>query len=55
MSINTTPHAVCRLLGGTGRAPLAAVPVRKLPVLLAPSQPSQAAACNVPFSLPLAA
>lgn len=35
MSTNTT-RFVCRLLGGSGRAPLAAVPTVKLPALLAP-------------------
>ncbi|WP_157603758.1 hypothetical protein [Rhizobacter sp. Root1221] len=55
MSTNTTTHAVCRLLGGSGRAQLTAVPVRKLPALLAPSKPSPAATCAIPFSPPLAA
>ena len=35
MSINTSAQVVCRLLGGSGRAPLTAVPTRKLPALLA--------------------
>ena len=51
----TTTHAVCRLLGGSGRAQLAAVPTRKLPALFAPSKPLRTATCAVPFSLPLAA
>lgn len=55
MSTNTTPHAVCRLLGGSGRAQLIAVPVRKVPALLAPSTPSPAATGAITFSLPLAA
>lgn len=55
MSTNTSTHAVCRLLGGSGRAPLCAVPAPKLPVLLAPSKASVAATRVIPFSLPLAA
>ena len=55
MSINTSTHAVCRLLGGSGRAPLLAVPARKLPSLLAPSAPSPAATHSISFGLPLAA
>jgi hypothetical protein len=55
MSTNTTTHAVCRLLGGSGRAQLTAVPVQKIPALLAPSKPLQAGMCTLPFSLPLAA
>jgi hypothetical protein len=55
MSTNTTTHAVCRLLGGSGRAQLATVPVRKLPALLAPSKCLPAATCAIPSSLPLAA
>ena len=35
MSTNTS-RLVCRLLGGSGRAPLVAVPTVKLPALLAP-------------------
>lgn len=56
MSNHTAPHAICRLLGGTGRAPLAAVPVPKRPaLLLAPPRSVQAATKSFPFSLPLAA
>jgi len=55
MSTNTTTHAVCRLLGGSGRAPLAAVPVRKLPALLVPSKALPAATYAISLSLPLAA
>ena len=55
MSTNTTTHAVCRLLGGSGRAQLAAVPIQKLPAVLAPSKPSPATTCSISFSLPLAA
>lgn len=35
MSTNTS-QLVCRLLGGSGRAPLLAAPTVKLPALLAP-------------------
>jgi len=55
MSINTTTHAVCCLLGGSGRAPLAAVPVRKIPALLVPSQPSSALTNTASFNLRIAA
>ena len=54
MSTHTTTHAVCRLLGGSGRAQLTAVPIRKLPALLAPFKPSPAATCAISFGLPLA-
>ena len=53
MSINTSAHVVCRLLGGSGRAPLTAVPTRKLPALLAPIRPSSVDTVAVP-SPPLA-
>jgi hypothetical protein len=33
---NVSSRRVCRLLGGTGRAPRVAVPAVKLPALLAP-------------------
>ena len=36
MSPNPSRHIVCRLLGGSGRAQLVAVPVRKLPALCTP-------------------
>ena len=36
MSSNTSRHVVCRLLGGSGRPSLVAVPTRKLPALFAP-------------------
>ena len=36
MTSNTSRHVVCRLLGGTGRPSLVAVPTRKLPALFAP-------------------
>jgi hypothetical protein len=55
MSTNTTTRGVCRLLGGSGRARLAAVPVRRLPALLAPTRPFLVVAHAIPFSLPLAA
>ena len=37
MSSNTSRHVVCRLLGGSGRPSLVAVPTRKLPALFVPS------------------
>jgi hypothetical protein len=55
MSTKTTTRAVCRLLGGSGRARLAAVPVRRVPALLAPSRAMAVAAATIPFRLPLAA
>jgi len=36
MSSNTSRHVVCRLLGGSGRPQLIALPTRKLPALFAP-------------------
>ena len=39
MSLDTSRHIVCRLLGGSGRPSLialSAVPTRKLPALFAP-------------------
>ena len=36
MSSNTSRHVACRLLGGSGRPQLVAVPARKLPALCAP-------------------
>ena len=55
MSTATTTHAICRLLGGSGRAPLILVPTPKLPALLAPTRPLPAATCVIPIHLPLAA
>lgn len=56
MSTNTSTHAVCRLLGGSGRAPLVAVPTRKLPALLEPiSRQSAEPVVVQSFALPLAA
>lgn len=55
MSSNTPRHVVCRLLGGSGRPSLVAVPTRKLPALFAPIShvPANAVASLLP--LPLAA
>ncbi len=36
MSSKTCRHVVCRLLGGSGRPLLVAVPTRRLPALFAP-------------------
>ena len=36
MSSNPSRHVACRLLGGSGRPQLVAVPARKLPALCAP-------------------
>ena len=55
MSTNTSTHAVCRLLGGSGRAPLVAVPTTKLPVLLVPISRASAEAVVHRFAQPLAA
>ena len=51
MSSITSRHVVCRLLGGSGRPSLVAVPTRKLPALFAPISRTPANAV-VPF-LPL--
>ncbi len=50
---NNTSQPVCRLLGGSGRAPLVVVPVVKLAALLAPARPRAVDAPCV--MLPLAA
>lgn len=42
MSNSTSNHVVCRLLGGTGVAPLPVVRVDKTPALLRPSSRSSA-------------
>ena len=56
MSINTSAHVVCRLLGGSGRAPLTAVPTCKLPALLVPiRRPTVDLVAVPPFPLALAA
>ena len=55
MLINTTTHSVCRLLGGSGLAPLVAVQTRKLPALLEPISRQPADTVVQPSSLPLAA
>ena len=54
MSTNTS-RLVCRLLGGTGRASLAAVPTVKLPALLAPIGRQSADAVLPRAAQPLAA
>jgi len=55
MSTNTNQTAVCRLLGGSGRVQLTAVPVPKIAALLAPSKDVKPATRTVPLELPLAA
>ena len=55
MSSNTSRHVVCRLLGGSGRLSLVAVPTRKLPALLAPISRIPADAVVPLLPLPLAA
>jgi hypothetical protein len=55
MSSNPSRHVVCRLLGGSGRPSLVAVPTRRLPALLVPISriPADPVAALLP--LPLAA
>jgi hypothetical protein len=55
MSSNPSRHVVCRLLGGSGRPLLVAVPTRKLPALLAPISRIPADAVVPLLPLPLAA
>ena len=55
MSSNTTRQIVCRLLGGSGRPSLVAVPTRKLPALFAPSSRNSADTVVPLLPLPLAA
>jgi hypothetical protein len=55
MSSNASRRVVCRLLGGSGLAPLVAVPTRKLPALLVPSGRPLADAIGALPPLPLAA
>ena len=55
MSKNTSRHVVCRLLGGSGRPSLVAVPTRKLPVLFAPISRITSDAVMPLLPLPLAA
>lgn len=55
MSSNTSRHVVCRLLGGSGRPLLVAVPTRKLATLLAPISRIPADAVVPLLPLPLAA
>ena len=55
MSSITSRHVVCRLLGGSGRPSLVAVPTRKLPALFAPISRIPADAFVTLLLLPLAA
>ena len=55
MSSNTSRHVVCRLLGGSGRPSLVAVPTRKLPALFAPISRTPADTAVLIPPLPLAA
>lgn len=56
MPNNTSIPVVCRLLGGSGRAPLHVVPVDKTPALLRPPSRSSANVVVPPAQpLPLAA
>ena len=55
MSSNTSRHLVCRLLGGSGRPSLVAVPTRKLPALFVPFGRIPADAVVPLLPLPLAA
>jgi len=55
MSSITSRHIVCRLLGGSGRPSLVAMPTRKLPALLAPISRTPADAAVPLLPLPLAA
>lgn len=55
MSSNTSRHVVCRLLGGSGRPQIVAVPTRKLPALFVPFGRTSADAVVAPLPLPLAA
>lgn len=55
MSSNTSRHVVCRLLGGSGRPSLVAVPTRKLPALFAPIIHTPAVTVVLIPPLPLAA
>jgi hypothetical protein len=56
MSKNTSPQVVCRLLGGSGVAPLRVVHVKKLAALLRPpSRPAAEVVAAYVQPLPLAA
>jgi len=56
MSNCTSTRVVCRLLGGSGRAPLQVVPVDRTPALLRPSNRSSVDVIVLPAeALPLAA
>ena len=55
MSSNVSRHVVCRLLGGSGRPRLIAVPTRKLPALFVPFGRTPADAVVALLPLPLAA
>jgi hypothetical protein len=46
---------VCRLLGGSGRKPLALVPVKKIPALCAPARSGPGTEIPRRCALPLAA
>ena len=51
----TSKYVVCRLLGGSGRAPVGAQPLKRVPALLKPQKPLEADAVVLPRLLPLAA
>ena len=53
MSSNTSRHVVCRLLGGSGRLSLVAVPTRKLPARFVPfgRTPADAVVALLPWPL----
>ena len=55
MSSHTSRDIVCRLLGGSGRPRLVAVPTRKLPALFVPFGRTPADAVVALLPLPLAA
>jgi hypothetical protein len=57
VSCHASVQVICRLLGGSGRPSLVAVPTRKLPALFAPMCriPAGALVQSCPLPLPLAA
>ena len=55
MSSNPPRRVVCRLLGGSGRPQLVAVPAVRLPALFAPFSRNPADTAVPPLALPLAA
>ena len=55
MSANPSRHIVCRLLGGSGRPSLVAVPNRKLAALFAPISRTPADPVVPLLAVPLAA